>query len=395
MIIRIMSRARSTLIVFVLWFAGLSAANQFAKVGLFLPELSSLYPNATAYHGFLLSTISVVGALLGLTAGTLALHIGLRRLLISGLLLAATISIVQSLQLPLWLLMATRIVEGFAHLAIVVSAPTLIATISSQKYTPAAMTLWGTFFGVSYALTAWLGFPLVATHGIHSLFLAHGLITTLIAILVFLLVPVKVAHNNQRASRLSISQIIEKHVSTWTSASISAPAFGWLFYTITFVALLAVLPGLMRPEDRSVAGTLLPLASIFCSMFFGVILTRLFSAVTVVCLGFTLSFFLASLLLFIPVTPLPCIALFASLGLVQGASFAAVPQLNKKPSEQTLANGALAQAGNIGNFCGTPLLLWSLSAGGLAAMIALVMACYVAAIGIHLHLFFRRRLLGG
>lgn len=388
-----MSKARSTLTVFVLWFAGLSAANQFAKVGLFLPELSSLYPNATVYHGFLLSTISIVGALLGLTAGTLALHIGLRRLLISGLLLAATISIVQSMQLPLWMLMATRVVEGIAHLAIVVSAPTLIAINSSQKNQSAAMTLWGTFFGVSYALTAWLGFPLVSTHGIHSLFLAHGLITALIAILVSLLVPVEAGNNSQSAGRLNVKEIIDKHIHTWTSASMSAPAFGWLFYTLTFVALLAVLPGLMRPEDRSVAGTLLPLASIFCSMSFGVILTRLFSAVLVVCLGFTLSVLLACLLLFIPVTPLPCIALFACLGLIQGASFAAVPELNKKPSEQSLANGALAQAGNIGNFCGTPLLLWSLSAGGLAAMIVLVMACYVAAIVIHLYLV-RRRLLG-
>jgi len=75
---------------------------------------------------------------------------------------------------------------------------------------------------------------------------------------------------------------------------------------------------------------------------------------------------------------------------VQGASFAAIPQLNKTAPEQALANGTLAQAGNIGNLCGTPLLLLLLSSGGVTAMISLVVTCYITAITLHL-IFSKRR----
>lgn len=93
---------------------------------------------------------------------------------------------------------------------------------------------------------------------------------------------------------------------------------------------------------------------------------------------------------FVPDAAWPSIALFATLGLVQGASFASIPQLNRSSSDQALANGALAQAGNMGNAVGTPLLLMLLAAGGLTAVIALVVMCYVAAICAHL-LFAKRR----
>ena len=69
-----------------------------------------------------------------------------------------------------------------------------------------------------------------------------------------------------------------------------------------------------------------------------------------------------------------------------------VPELNKNGRDQALANGALAQAGNIGNACGTPLLLLLLSVGGPGLMIALVVACYVAAIVAHLWLAKRRQI---
>lgn len=390
-----MRKTPSLLIVVVLWFAGLCAAAQFAKVGLFIPELGQLYPSAGSVLGFILSAISVVGALLGLFAGSLALRVGLRRLLIGGLVLGAVISLVQSLGLSLHMLLASRVIEGVAHLAIVVSAPTLIALNSTEKMRATAMTLWGTFFGVSFAITAWLGLPVVATYGIETLFLAHGLVTGLIAALVLVVVPSQglgLAGNDFERVSFSLREIVRQHVRTWTSPAMSAPAIGWLFYTVTFVALLAVLPGLMRAEERTFTATFLPIASIISSMSLGVMLVKNYSAVSVVCIGFALAIIVASTMPFLPGEPIPSIALFAALGLVQGASFAAVPELNKSAGDQALANGAFAQAGNIGNACGTPLLLLLLSVGGFGAMMVLVVACYVAAMLAHLWLARRRRI---
>jgi nitrate/nitrite transporter NarK len=107
--------------------------------------------------------------------------------------------------------------------------------------------------------------------------------------------------------------------------------------------------------------------------------------------GFIAAILFAMALPAFPTEPLLCIALFAALGLVQGASFGAVPQLNKTSEDQALANGALAQAGNIGNLVGTPLLLSVAIAGGVSAMSALIVLCYLLAIAAHAFLAYRRR----
>ncbi|MFK7996300.1 MAG: MFS transporter [Granulosicoccus sp.] len=383
----------SILVTLVLWVAGLCAAAQFAKMGLFLPELQQLYPEAGVATGFLITLISLVGALLGLVAGILVGRIGARSVLLGGLLIGALISLVQSIYLPLSLLLASRMVEGFSHLAIVVAAPTLMSRYCSERLSAVAMTLWGTFFGVSFALTASLGLPLVETQGIHVLFLAHALILSVTTALVALLVPKQRAVSNDETRSHqsdSIASLFQRHKQAWLSPYIAAPAAGWLFYTTTFVALLAILPSLMPLDQRAFVASAMPLASIFSSMTLGAALLLRFSAVHVVNIGFIAALSLALLFLIGTYEALICVLLFSALGLVQGASFAAIPQLNTTASKQALAYGALAQAGNIGNLCGTPLLLFLINYGGTKAMIALVVTCYTMAICAHLS-FDRRR----
>ncbi len=388
-----MRKLPSPMIILVLWLAGLCAAAQFAKIGHILPELQLLYPDAGSALGFLLSLISLIGALLGLVAGVLVGQIGPRTVLLTGLWLGAMISFVQSFNLPLVLLLASRVLEGVSHLAIVVAAPTLIARYSSERLRPAAMTLWGTFFGVSFALTAWLGLPLVAAKGVDALFFAHALIMVVTAILVTYaisgLAP-QIANASNSTLVFSLSGLFQQHKHAWCSPYIAAPAAGWLFYTLTFVALVGVLPGLMPADDRAFTAAALPVASIVSSMALGIVLLKRYSAIQVLCIGFVAAVACTLLMLLVPGRPMIAILLFAALGLVQGASFAAIPQLNKAAPDQALANGALAQAGNIGNLCGTPLLLILLSSGGTIAMFTLVIVCYLAAISVHL-VFAKRR----
>lgn len=386
-----MHQSSPIIVVLVLWLAGLGAAAQFAKIGLVLPELADMYPSAGSSLGFLVSSISFVGALLGLFAGSLAARIGLRQLLLAGLVLGAAMSLFQSIGLPIFVLLVSRVLEGVAHLAIVVAAPTLIALTSSKQMRAAAMTLWGSFFGVSYALTAWLGLPLVAHYGVNTLFFVHAILMAAAAVLVVLCVPEgKLANVEDSRQPLQLATVIRQHRQAWCSPYVAAPAAGWLFYTLTFVALLTILPGMMPPEDRSFTATVLPLASILSSLSLGVLLLQWLSAVTVIQISLVTSIVTAVILVWIPETPWPAIALFAALGLMQGATFAAVPQLNPSTRHQALANGTLAQAGNIGNAIGTPVVLVLLAVGDLKAVIAMVVFCYIAAIVAHAELARRR-----
>ncbi len=86
------------------------------------------------------------------------------------------------------------------------------------------------------------------------------------------------------------------------------------------------------------------------------------------------------------------VALFACLGLVQAASFAAVPELLDQAEDQARANGAMAQMGNLGNSIGTPLLLLAMLSLGLWGFVLFAVMAYSIGIALHLWCAARRSL---
>ena len=148
--------------------------------------------------------------------------------------------------------------------------------------------------------------------------------------------------------------ILADHVTIYQSPRIAAPGAGWLFYTFCFLAILTVLPPYIAPEWRAWVLGAMPLVSIAVSMTLGVWALRVISAVALTQLGFALSVAALVWLLVAPGLPVACLALAGALGLVQGASFAAIPQLNTTAATQAQAYGAMAQTGNLGNTVGTP-----------------------------------------
>ena len=102
---------------------------------------------------------------------------------------------------------------------------------------------------------------------------------------------------------------------------------------------------------------LAPLVSIAVALTVGVAILSRHPAQPVVTLGFALSACVAVLTLLVGFTTVSVLLLFAAMALVQSAGFAVVPQINPDASSRALANGALAQMGNLGNLSGTPLLI--------------------------------------
>jgi nitrate/nitrite transporter NarK len=81
--------------------------------------------------------------------------------------------------------------------------------------------------------------------------------------------------------------------------------------------------------------------------------------------------------------------LSAALGIVQGASFAAIPELNTGPDDRARAAGAVAQLGNLGTTTGTPVLAVLLAAAGPPGLaIAAILLC---GLGIAVHALQARR----
>lgn len=381
---------RPTILVFLLWLAGLGAAAQFAKIAVPFDEFQALYSDAGPAFGWLLSMISVVGIFLGMTAGILAAKFGYVKILVMGLVLGAAVSFWQAVLPSFTGMLISRLIEGFSHLSTVVVAPTLIAQISSDRFRGMAMTLWSTFFGVAFAVIVWVGLPFAALHGLGGLLSAHALFMLIVAcglIFSFRSFNIDLPISN---APLTMISILRQHQRAYRSPSISAPAIGWLFYTLTFVALLAIIPATLPEDSRATIVGLLPLISIATSLILVSYLLSLISATSIVIIGFTLAALVSLLTLTSLSASIVFVCLFAVLGMIQGASFATIVQLNTSAEDRALANGAMAQMGNLGNTLGTPILLTILSIFGVNGMLLSVCGLYLTGALIHVLLSRKR-----
>ena len=375
-------------LVFLLWGAGLGAAAQYAKVSVVFDSLPELYPEAGAALGLAVSLVGAVGLVLGVVAGILVARAGFRRTLLLALWGGAVLSSLQALVPPFAAFLALRLLEGVSHLALVVALPTFIAQLSVPAHRGLTLTLWGTFFGVAFALVAALGQPLVARYGVPALFLAHAAYMASFALVLSRVL--KPLGQGVPEALPGFGALMAQHVAIYCSPNLSAPAFGWLFYTFCFVAVLTVLPPYLPEAARFWVMAAMPLLSIFSSMTLGVALLRFMPAVRVTILGFLLAVLTMVWLWAVPAAPLACLALALALGLIQGSGFASVPELNQSADAQAQANGAMAQMGNLGNTLGTPVMVAALAWAGYAALPLLIGAMLLAGAGVHLWLAYRR-----
>ena len=375
--------------ILALWGAGLGAAMQFAKFAVIYDLLDSIYPEGGAALGWLVSMIGVIGILLGAVAAMLVSRVRYRRSLLWALWLGAAVSLGQAFLPPLSVMFVLRLVEGASHLALVVAAPTIIAQIATDAQRGLALSLWGTFFGIAFALMVWLGRPIADSFGIPALFVFHA--AYMAAFALYLSPRLRRLPDEGAVTVLSLSSMLAVHKTIYRSAPISAPAIGWLFYTFCFVAILTVMPPYLDPSVRGLVIGAMPLVGIGVSMTLGVALLRAMPAVRVVMIGFALSALCMVWLWLVPAGVVACLTLAGVLGLIQGASFAAVPELNSTPTAQSQSNGAMAQMGNLGNTLGTPVMAFALAGWGYPSLPVLAGVAFVMGLIFHLMLAKHRR----
>ena len=365
-------------LVILLYLAGLGAAAQYGKVSVVFDRLSEVWPGAGAGLGFALSLVGFVGIVLGVTAGIVVAKVRYRRAVLWALWTGAALSAFQATLPEFRVFLAARVLEGMSHLALVVAIPTLIAQLSAPKDRPFTLTLWGTFFGVAFTVLVWGGVPLADRAGLAGLFLAHAAWMAAFAVILAAVLPRVETETEDGA--LSVAGVIRRHGAIYRSPRLSAPAIAWLSYTLTYVSLLTLLPPWIPADWRALIVGGMPLVSIAASLTLGVWLLRRMSAVTVIKIGFALAAASALALAALPGDPFLCLLLAAGLGIVQGAGFAAVPELNAPLADRAEANGAIAQTGNIGNTLGPPLLLFATALGGYGTMMIVAATILVAGI---------------
>jgi len=371
------------LLVFLLWGAGLGAAAQFGKISVIFEDLRGLYGGAGEVGlGLIVSVVGIVGLIFGTTAGLLVARIGPKRAIVAAMALGATVSLLEATLPSYPLLIAARVLEGVSHLTIVVVGPTMIAGLATDRMRPFAMTLWSSFFGVTYAGLALIAPILLGWGGIPALFYAHSGWMAVMGALLLLSLPADSARQTG-----PIGNLWREHVAIYASPRLAAPAMGFCFYTFLYVAVLTLLPPQTPLAERALIATGMPMVSILVSLTLGVRLLGRMSAVRLVQWGYV-----AAIPGFVILglfwgqgwgMVLGGFWLSAALGVVQGASFAAIPELNPTAETRARAAGAVAQLGNVGTTTGTPILAALLVWGGPITLIACGVAFCAAGIAVH------------
>ena len=387
---------RTVLTIFAIWAAGLGAAAQFGKMSVAYPALEFVYSGKSAAGypaqsavaiGLILSVVGLVGLVFGTTAGLLVARIGEKRVIVAALALGAGVSAAQ-IPLPSYpMMILLRVLEGISHLAIVVVGPTMIAGLAARRFQGAAMTLWSSFFGVAYAVLFYFGPQMLLENGPQSLFVLHAAWMAVLAVILALLLPRDLAD----AVKPMAGNIFVMHRVIYASPFLAAPAMGFVCYTVTYVAVLTLLPAQMGDMGGFI-GVAMPLVSIAVSLTLGVWLLSQMSAVAVVQAGFAVAI-IASAGLWLMWGQGAAVGfaltVAASLGIVQGASFASLAELNPSADDRAMGAGAIAQLGNLGTTTGTPMLVWALDRAGVTGLAVFLVG--FSALGITIHALQARR----
>ena len=358
-------------LVFLLWFAGLGASMQFAKISVTFHELEKHYAANASQISLVLSLTGLVGLLLAASSSLLIQRWGYKLVLLSALLLGALLSFIEATLPTLSTLLILRIIEGASHLAIVVTAPTLMAAASAPQHRSLVMSLWGTFFGVSFSIASAFAPALTDAYGVAGLYITHGVWMLLIFTALLTLLDKHLIASTP--TNISLRSIIERHKHIYGHFTTVLPSLVFICSTSMYVALLTLLP-LMgpTPEWVMVALPLISIAGAFCS---GLINQYWLSPPAMVKLAFVWVLFALVALGFAHMhgwnLDLFKIALFLGLGLQQGAIYGMIPYLAKESHQQAQSIAAIAQMGNLGSTIGPPLFASAWASFAVSGLIGL------------------------
>jgi len=347
-----------------LWLCGVLAAMQFSKISFAFQTLLVTYDSTPTAMGWILSTVGMVGLLLGVTAGLCAPAMGYRRLLLAGMGLGAVLALLQALILPFPLLWLTRLFEGASQLAVVVAAPVLIIRQSAPRHHSLVMGLWSTFVAVAFAVTAAGGGWVLARFHLSGLFLAHATGLAVMCVLVLILLPKDDAGAQPWPTLAALPGLHARLYRHWATA---LPGLCFFCYTSTAMALLTFVPQ-YAGADRSWVAITLPFAAISGTLSSGWLAPSLVAPGRLVLGAFAGTALVGLGLGFCLMAGLPmalvAVLLTYMVGLAGGASFALIPYLSHEPAVQARAAGAVAQMGNLGSTLGPPLFALTISVFG-------------------------------
>ncbi|MGV2187383.1 MFS transporter [Rhizobium rhizogenes] len=367
----------------LLWTAGICAAMQFSKMSIGLKALEdALGTDATSVSALMAAT-GLFGLLFGVGGASISDALGLRRVLLYSIFAAAIFSFAESFIPQFIPFYGLRLLEGVTNLFIVVAAPTLIALYAPSRHVAIAMGLWGSFYGVAFALSGLSGPTLISNFGARGLLAAHGFVALAIALLLAIHRLPGVEKMRDTDSAKNVRAVFANQVDTiiraYKNARTALPGLIFLFHSSLYLGFLIFVP--LSAQDvtgRDILLVSMPLVSIAATLLAGPI-SQVLPIPAVLTTGFLLEMGIAGLL--IPATGVDVGTLTYNLlanglmlisGVLQGSIFILVPKLAANSRDETLAFGVIAQLGSLGSIVGPMAFAASIAKGGIVGFATLV-----------------------
>jgi len=354
--------------VFAAIFAGVVGACAFGKMSPALPLLKTEVGLSLIEAGWLVSSFNALAAAGAILFGVLADRIGPLRFCVSGVILVGAGSALGVLVSGAGALIALRLLEGLGFLAIIVSAPSLIAASTAPERSGIAFGLWSTYMPVGVSWVVVSSPPLLDRFGWRGVWLLVALAAAVCATMLL----AQSRHYARVASGTRRSLASVRHSFAQPEPWLLGLAFA--MFAIQHVTLIVWLPTYLL-ETRGIAGVMAALLTAFAVFVncFGnllggwliqrdlprgriiaatfVVTSLLFVGIFASGLSDSLRYALAVLYSFIGGT-IPTVALSA------GMRYA------RSPAEIGAIQGLIISITHIGIFFGTPLVAASVTWGG-------------------------------
>jgi MFS family permease len=353
--------------------AGVCAAIHVGKMPPALPALREALDISLVQAGFLISLVQLAGMGLGLAVGLAADGLGLRRVMVSGLVLVSVASAAGGFVTEVPVLLLLRGIEGLGFLMTVMPGPSLVRRHVPPAQLDARMGAWAAYMPVGTALALLVGPPWIAALGWPSWWWLGAALSAALALAVWTGLPADPPPSARAPGdwRVRLGQTLRAR-GPWLLA------LAFAVYSAQWLSVMGFLPSIyaqagISPARSGLATALAAGINMVGNVGAGRLLQRGVAPQRLLQVGYG-AMAGASVLMFAPVWPAGTLAVvgpfaavlvFSALGgLIPGTLFAQAVRVSPGPATVSTTIGWMQQWSAFGQFAGPPLVAWVATSAG-------------------------------
>jgi len=355
--------------------AGVAAALHVGKLSPALPALSASLGVTLVQAGFLLSLVQLAGMTLGLVVGLSADSLGLKRSMMTGLLLLSGASLLGGWARDAQTLLVLRAIEGLGFLLVSMPAPSLIRQLVAPQRMSTVLGLWGAYMPLGTAMALLFGPLVIGLASWELWWWLLAVLTLLMTAWVWRLVPSDRTRSRAGSPSAPVQQgWLERLRHTLSASGPWLVALSFAMYSGQWLAVIGFLPTIYTEAGvtggvSAVLTALVAGVNMIGNIASGRLLSRGVPPPVLLYTGFCVmgagTFLAFAALPTGPGVRFVAVLLFSMLGgVIPGTLFSLAVRL--APGEGTVSTtvGWMQQWASFGQFAGPPLVAWLASVAG-------------------------------